>query len=110
MRPNIIVENKKFYILDPLEHFEIGKGRRYEINGVDIAAFLINDKVICVDGACPHEGASMAQGWIANNCVTCPRHGWQFKTKDGTAAKEGTCNIGFYETIIQDDNVWVCVE
>jgi phenylpropionate dioxygenase-like ring-hydroxylating dioxygenase large terminal subunit len=31
---------------------------------------------------CIHRGAPLSKGWIADNCVVCPYHGWRY---DGTA-------------------------
>jgi len=27
---------------------------------------------------CPHRGASFKQGWLEDNCLRCPYHGWSF--------------------------------
>ena len=32
---------------------------------------------------CPHRAARLSQGWVADGCLVCPYHGWQF---DGTGA------------------------
>ncbi len=28
---------------------------------------------------CPHRGARLSQGWLADGCVVCPYHGWRFE-------------------------------
>lgn len=37
-------------------------------------------RVRCIDNACPHRGAPLSGGWIAEregrSCVVCPYHGW----------------------------------
>ena len=35
---------------------------------------------------CTHRGASLGKGWIKEDCVVCPYHGWQFD-KDGQCTK-----------------------
>lgn len=40
-----------------------------------------------IDRYCPHQGADLSQGWLAEgNLWTCPRHRWQFNLD-----KEGQC-------------------
>jgi len=40
-----------------------------------------------IDRFCPHQGADLTQGWLAEGKLwTCPRHGWQFALD-----KEGRC-------------------
>jgi phenylpropionate dioxygenase-like ring-hydroxylating dioxygenase large terminal subunit len=34
---------------------------------------------------CPHRGASFAKGWVENDCLRCPYHGWSFRS-------DGHCN------------------
>ncbi|MFK8184751.1 MAG: Rieske 2Fe-2S domain-containing protein [Phormidesmis sp.] len=41
-------------------------------------------KAIALKDRCAHRGASLAQGWVENNCVRCPYHGWSFD-------ESGTC-------------------
>lgn len=31
---------------------------------------------------CPHQGGDLAQGWIENGCLVCPRHRWHYKLAD----------------------------
>jgi phenylpropionate dioxygenase-like ring-hydroxylating dioxygenase large terminal subunit len=45
-----------------------------------------NGKLHAIDNTCVHRGAALANGWIANDCIVCPYHGWQFGT-DGTCQK-----------------------
>lgn len=43
-----------------------------------------SDRVIALADRCPHRGASLALGWIENDCLRCPYHGWKF-------ASDGQC-------------------
>ncbi len=42
-----------------------------------------NGQIHAIDNTCIHRGAALAKGWIANDCIVCPYHGWQYGT-DGT--------------------------
>ncbi len=36
---------------------------------------------------CPHAGASLCEGELAGEVLTCPRHGSQFRVTDGARAR-----------------------
>ena len=35
-------------------------------------------KVVALKDQCPHRGAALSGGWLDNDCIRCPYHGWQF--------------------------------
>jgi phenylpropionate dioxygenase-like ring-hydroxylating dioxygenase large terminal subunit len=39
-----------------------------------------------IDNTCVHRGAALANGWIENDWIVCPYHGWQYGA-DGTCRK-----------------------
>ena len=39
-----------------------------------------------IDNTCVHRGAALANGWIENDCIVCPYHGWHYGA-DGTCRK-----------------------
>jgi phenylpropionate dioxygenase-like ring-hydroxylating dioxygenase large terminal subunit len=43
-------------------------------------------QVQAMNNACVHRGAALANGWISQNCIVCPYHGWQYQP-DGTCVK-----------------------
>jgi len=40
-------------------------------------------EVVALLDRCPHRGAALSNGWVENDCIRCPYHGWKFTT-DGT--------------------------
>lgn len=48
-----------------------------------IAIFNVDGKFFAMDDFCPHQGASLAGGWIHDGCVACPWHAWRFQLTDG---------------------------
>lgn len=111
MRPTIQQDGKTFYILDALEEFDLGIGRRFEIEGVEVATFRVGEKVYAFSGLCPHEGAPLAGGRIKDDCqIECPKHGWTFDLEDGKRDLDPTTSITIFETIIHDGSVWVCLK
>ncbi len=40
-------------------------------------------EVVAFLDQCPHRGAALSNGWVEDDCIRCPYHGWKFKT-DGS--------------------------
>ncbi|MBW4613305.1 MAG: aromatic ring-hydroxylating dioxygenase subunit alpha [Desmonostoc vinosum HA7617-LM4] len=38
------------------------------------------EKIIALKDQCPHRGAALSLGWIQNDCIHCPYHGWKFRS------------------------------
>ena len=36
-------------------------------------------QVVALNDQCPHRGATLSLGWVDNNCLRCPYHGWKFQ-------------------------------
>ncbi|MBG1259718.1 aromatic ring-hydroxylating oxygenase subunit alpha [Nostoc commune] len=37
------------------------------------------EQIVALKDQCPHRGAALSMGWIDNDCIRCPYHGWQFQ-------------------------------
>ncbi len=60
-----------------------GGGEAFAVNGRMVAVFNIDGQYRAMDDTCPHMGASLSGGDLANGIVTCPWHGWRFRVCDG---------------------------
>jgi nitrite reductase/ring-hydroxylating ferredoxin subunit len=47
-------------------------------------------------------------GFIEDDCVVCPAHGWMFELKTGKL-KAGSSRLTTYPVIIEDDHIFVKV-
>lgn len=59
------------------------EGRRVTVEGKAIAVFHTDAGFHAVDGACPHRHGPLQDGLVADDCVTCPLHGWRFSLGTG---------------------------
>lgn len=85
-------------------------GKRFIVNNTDIAVFLINDKIYAVSNICPHQHSALIyDGFIEDESIVCPAHGWMFNLKSGKTPT-GTKGLDTFETKIIDEQVYVKVE
>jgi nitrite reductase (NADH) small subunit/3-phenylpropionate/trans-cinnamate dioxygenase ferredoxin subunit len=49
-----------------------------------IALFLRDGKYWAIDDFCPHQGASLAEGYLEECTVACSWHYWRFSLTDGS--------------------------
>ncbi|MHB8657618.1 MAG: Rieske (2Fe-2S) protein [Solirubrobacteraceae bacterium] len=52
-----------------------------------IALFHVGGRICAVSDLCPHAGASLSDGELDGEVVTCPRHGSQFRVTDGARVR-----------------------
>lgn len=43
-------------------------------------------EVVCLSDLCVHRGGRLSGGWLSNDCIVCPYHGWQYQA-DGACVK-----------------------
>lgn len=58
-------------------------GRVEETPAGPVAVYQLGGKLHAISDACPHAGASLCEGELDGDVVTCPRHGSQFRVTDG---------------------------
>lgn len=86
-------------------HAESGKVVQYK--GEDVALFRIGDDVFAVENTCPHQGASLAEGWIEDETISCPWHAWCFELRTGRMTMGDYATINVYETRIDGGKVFI---
>lgn len=87
-----------------------GVGKRFIINNVDIAIFLVDKKVYSLSNVCPHQHSALIyDGFLEDEFVVCPAHGWKFNLETGKTP-ESSNGLVPYETRVIDGFVYVKVE
>ncbi len=61
-----------------------GEGRAFPVGERVVAVFLQAGKYYAIDDFCPHQGASLAEGYLEGCVVACSWHHWRFSLEDGT--------------------------
>ena len=84
------------------------EGRSVLVGGRRIAVFRTPDGFRAVDHACPHAGGPLADGIVADRCVTCPLHGWRFDLDTGRALNADAA-IVVHAVVERDGELWLDV-
>lgn len=68
-----------------LAEFPVGSMRRVDADGDDVLLVRLAEGVYAVDDICTHGRVSLADGWLEENVVCCPKHGGKFDVRTGKA-------------------------
>ena len=84
-----------------------GRGRQVEVDGHAIAVFWDGARWFAVDDACPHMGASLADGHLEGNELQCSWHEWRYDTTTGQCPIRPWACVRVYEVRLSDGGVWI---
>ena len=85
-----------------------GEGRRFVVDGTEIALFRAGGNFHAIENTCLHAGGPLHEGVLEGTTVTCPWHEWQYDVTDGSCGLHGgglTC----YPTRVVDGVVEIDV-
>ena len=58
----------------------------------DVCVALVDGTPLAIEDCCNHAGASLSEGDLDGDCVTCPQHRYVFSMRDGALlAPRGLC-------------------
>lgn len=102
-------EEDGFQYLCAIEDLKENIGRRFLVNEIEIAVFKINSEVFALSNVCPHQQTHLIyDGFIEEEFVVCPAHGWKFNLKTGKKPI-GSNGLDSYPIKIVDDKVFIKV-
>ncbi len=84
------------------------EGRSVTVGDRRIAVFRLNDGSFrAIDAECPHAGGPLADGIVADACVTCPLHNRRFDLSTGRS--DGPEQVDVHEVDVRDGELWLRV-
>lgn len=103
------LEEKGFSLVCSVDDLRENSGKKYFVNDVEIAVFRINSEVFALSNICPHQQTHLIyDGFIEEEFVVCPAHGWRFNLRTGKK-DSGSNGLISYPVEIFEDKVFVKV-
>lgn len=84
-----------------------GQGRAFTVGKRVVAVFLNEGKYFAIDDFCPHQGASLAEGYVEGCAVACPWHHWRFSIEDGTWLDNPKIGVDKFNVRVVGQNIQV---
>lgn len=85
------------------------QGKRFIVDDTEVALFKVDDEIYALSNICPHQHTALIyDGFIEDDCVVCPAHGWMFELRSGKL-KTGRTALQTFPVLIEDDDVFVKV-
>jgi nitrite reductase/ring-hydroxylating ferredoxin subunit len=87
-----------------------GAAKQVSVGGKTIALFNVGGTFHALDDTCPHRGASLSEGSVSGNEVTCPWHAARFDLGTGAhLCPPARTGVTCYKVQIVGDEVHVDV-
>ena len=93
-------------LVGTIDDIPLLEGRSTSVDGRRIAVFRLLDGFAAIDAHCPHADGPLADGIVADSCVTCPLHGRRFDLLSGEALN-GPETVAVHEVRVEDDELWI---
>ena len=72
-----------------------------------IAIFNEEGNFFAIDDFCPHQGASLACGYLQDGAVSCPWHAWRFSIHDGAWLDNPKIKVDCYKVFVEGEDLLV---
>jgi nitrite reductase (NADH) small subunit len=86
-----------------------GQGKTVSAGPLRLALFNENGEYRATDDACPHQGASLADGLVHDGRVICALHQWVFDLRTGECPHDSHEPVAVYPTRLVDGAIEVDV-
>jgi NAD(P)H-dependent nitrite reductase small subunit len=86
-----------------------GEGRAFTAGEHRVAVFNDAGVFLAIDDACPHQGASLADGLLHAGRVICPLHQWVFDLRTGHCPADTHEPVATYPCRASGDDIEVRV-
>ena len=100
------IANPTWTLVGRVDDVPMLEGRTTAVDGRRIAIFRLPDGLAAIDAHCPHAAGPLADGIVADSCVTCPLHGRRFDLTTGEALN-GPETVAVHEVRVEGGEIWV---
>lgn len=84
-------------------------GRTVRVGGHTVAIFRDGGELLATDDACPHQGASLGEGFVHDGMVVCPWHSWMFDIRTGVCRRAPRVTVATYRVRVRDGEIEVWI-
>ena len=81
-----------------------GQSKSSICGGMPVAVFNVDGRFYAAGNVCPHAGGPLCEGWVEDDYVVCPWHGWSFTLSPHDAPNDG---LPRYRTKIEGGAIYV---
>ena len=99
------IANPTWTLVARIEDIPLLEGRTTSIDGRRIAVFRLLTGFAAIDAHCPHAAGPLADGIVADSCVTCPLHGRRFDLMTGESNAAETVTV--HEVRVEGQSLWI---
>jgi nitrite reductase/ring-hydroxylating ferredoxin subunit len=96
------------YLRVPLSDLDADGRAVVELEGEEIAVFLVEGRAHAVPNTCPHEGNPLVEGELLGPTLTCAYHSWKFDLETG-ACLFGEEPLRLYPAEVRDGEIVIDV-
>jgi nitrite reductase/ring-hydroxylating ferredoxin subunit len=105
-----ILMDDEFTLICSIGELKENVGRKFIVGDIEIALFKISNKVFALSNICPHQQTHLIyDGFIENEFVVCPAHGWKFNLRTGKK-DSGSNGLQIFPVEVIDGNIFVKVK
>ncbi len=97
----------QFVKVGAVADFPEGRGRPVTVEGIKVGVFKLAGRIYAVKDACPHMGASLADGRLDGRRVICHWHGWIFDLETGRSEQSQWACAKIYEVNVRGGDVYL---
>ncbi|HVC80876.1 MAG TPA: bifunctional 3-phenylpropionate/cinnamic acid dioxygenase ferredoxin subunit [Chloroflexota bacterium] len=91
-----------------LKQIEPGNALCVNLGTERIALFNVDGEIYATDDTCSHAQASLSDGWLEDNEITCPLHGAIFDVTTGQALTlPATKPVRTYAVRVEGDGIYL---
>ncbi len=75
------------------------------MSGERVAIFRYDGKISAVSNVCQHQNGPLGEGWIIDECITCPWHGFQYDPVTGASPPPFTEKVPTFRVRVEGGRV-----
>jgi len=90
-----------------LDEVQEGATKLLRVKNEEIAVFKHQGQLCAIQNACPHQGGQLSMGWVEDDEVVCPLHGYKFNLKTGACSTDGKLKAKIFTLAARGDGFTV---